>query len=115
MIVTGASRGFGRCVAEEFARQVAPVDPVDFILIARSENGLRTAAASIGDITKSIPDAAEVVVRREVMDLGDMERLETRLEEVFRGLGECGRCTILSHARLYACFVFDRTSVQLGK
>ena len=91
MIVTGASRGFGRCVAEEFARKVAPLNPVDLILIARNADGLRSAADSIGEIVKSIPDAARVEVREEPLDLGDMEHLEARLDAFFGGLGEIAR------------------------
>ena len=88
VIVTGASRGFGKCVAEEFARKVAPLNPVHLILVARSENGLQSAADSIGEITKSTPDAAEVVIRQHALDLSDMEHLEARLEAFFGELGE---------------------------
>lgn len=91
VIVTGASRGFGRCVAEEFARKVAPLNPVDLILIARSADGLRSAADSIGEIVKSIPDAAEVEVRQEALDLGDMEHLEVSLDTFFGGLGKIAK------------------------
>ena len=111
VIVTGASRGFGRCVAEEFARKVAPLNPVDLVLIARSENGLRSVADSIGEITKSIPNAAEVLVRQEALDLGDMEHLEVRLDAFFGEIGE-----ITAH-RAFAleCSVFGRSGVRLCK
>lgn len=93
LLVTGASRGFGRCVAEEFVRQVAPSTPVDLVLVARSESGLRAATDAIDDMAKSIrtPDgdsAADVVVRREALDLGDLDQLEAGLEGVFSRIGE---------------------------
>ena len=78
-------------MAEEFARKVAPLNPVDLILIARNADGLRSAADSIGEIVKSIPDAARVEVREEPLDLGDMEHLEARLDAFFGGLGEIAR------------------------
>lgn len=90
LLVTGASRGFGRCVAEEFVRQVAPSTPVDLVLVARSESGLRGATDAIDDMAKSIrtPDGvADVVVRREALDLGDLDQLEAGLEGVFSRIG----------------------------
>ncbi len=93
LLVTGASRGFGRCVAEEFVRQVAPARPVDLVLVARSESGLRGAADAIDEIARGIrvpagSAAADVVVRIEPLDLGDLDRLEGRLEGVFSRIGE---------------------------
>lgn len=89
--MTGASRGFGRCVAEEFVRQVAPASPVDLVLVARSEDGLRSASDAIDEMARSIrtPNgAADVVVRRETLDLGDLDQLEASLEGVFSRIGE---------------------------
>lgn len=97
LLVTGASRGFGRCVAEEFVRQVAPAGPVDLVLVARSESGLQSATDAIDEMARSIrirtPDgtpggAADVVVRREALDLGDLDQLEASLEGVFTRIGE---------------------------
>eukprot|EP00752_Nemacystus_decipiens_P010617 g9455.t1 len=88
LVVTGASRGFGRCVAEEFVRQVAPSTPIDLVLVARSERGLRGATDAIDDMAKTIRTAdgeadVDVVVRREALDLGDLDQLEAGLEGVF--------------------------------
>lgn len=87
VLVTGASRGFGKHVAEEFVRQVAPSNAVDLVLVARSGPSLESVAGAIDTITKTIPDASEVVVRREVVDLGDLERLEGYLDVIFSKLG----------------------------
>eukprot|EP00903_Cladosiphon_okamuranus_P009416 g8980.t1 len=88
LLVTGASRGFGRCVAEEFVRQVAPSSPVDLVLVARSESGLRSASDAIDDMARSIRTNdgladVDVVVRSEALDLGDLDQLEAGLEGVF--------------------------------
>lgn len=92
--MTGASRGFGRSVAEEFVRQVAPATPVDLVLVARSESGLRTAADAIDEMARGIctPDgAADVVIRTEALDLGDLDQLEAGLVGVFSRIGEFRR------------------------
>ncbi|CAM9837690.1 unnamed protein product [Ectocarpus sp. 12 AP-2014] len=83
LLVTGSSRGFGRCVAEEFVRQVAPANPVDLILVARSETGLESATDSVNEIAASIGAPGGVVVRKEPLDLGDLDHLEANLEGVF--------------------------------
>lgn len=91
LFVTGASRGFGRCVAEEFVRQVAPTNPVDLVLVARSKSGLQSTSDAVDEIAKSIHvpgGAADVVVRREALDLGDLDHLEASLEGVFSRIGE---------------------------
>ncbi|CAM9190860.1 unnamed protein product [Ectocarpus fasciculatus] len=83
LLVTGASRGFGRCVAEEFVRQVAPANPVDLVLVARSETGLESATDSLNDIAASISAPGGVVVRKEPLDLADLDHFEANLEGVF--------------------------------
>ena len=50
VIVTGASRGFGRCVAQLVAQNVKPGSL--FILMARSKNGLKETE---GNITEKNP------------------------------------------------------------
>ena len=87
VLVTGASRGFGKHVAEEFVRQVAPSNALDLVLIARSGPNLESVAGAIDTMTKTIPDVSEAVVRREVVDLGDLERLEGCLDTMFSKLG----------------------------
>lgn len=91
LFVTGASRGFGRCVAEEFVRQAASTYPVDLVLVARSESGLQNVSDAVDEIVKSIrirSGAADVVVRREALDLGDLDQLEASLDGVFSRIGE---------------------------
>lgn len=88
VLVTGASRGFGRCVAEEFVRKIAPLNPVDLVLVARSAAGLQSAASSVYEMARSFPNCKEVVVRQVVLDLGDLEPLEDRLDEMLSGIGD---------------------------
>lgn len=88
LLVTGASRGFGRCVAEEFVRKVAPANSVDLVLVARSETGLESATDSVNEIAASISARGGVVVRKEPLDLGDLDHLEANLEGVFSRIGE---------------------------
>lgn len=88
VLVTGASRGFGKCVAEELVRKVSPQGPIDLVLVARSVSGLSGAADAIEDIKRGIPGAAEVVVRQEAIDLGDMDKLEGLLDALLDGVGE---------------------------
>lgn len=88
LLVTGASRGFGRCVAEEFVRQVAPANPVDLVLVARSEIGLQNATDALNEIAASISAPGSVVVRKEPLDLGDLDHFEANLEGVFSRIGE---------------------------
>lgn len=75
-------------MAEEFVRKVCPHNPIDLVIFARSIAGLQSAAGAIDKMTSSIPNAAEVVVQREAVDLGDLERLEDRLNDIFAGIGE---------------------------
>lgn len=86
-LVTGASRGFGKCVAEELVLQVACSNAVDVVLIGHCRSGLESVAAAINVITKKIPDVSEVVVRREVVDLGNLERLDSHLDKIFSESG----------------------------
>lgn len=90
LVVTGASRGFGRCVAEEFVRQATPSNPVDLVLIARSQTDLETASNAIDEIAGSTSNPDGVVVRTEPLDLGDLDHLEAKLEDVFSRIGEDG-------------------------
>lgn len=87
-MVTGASRGFGKGVAEELVRQIACVHRLDLILVARSESGLQNTAAAIKGIVDGLSDAKQVVVRQASVDLADMKNLEERLGKLFAGIGE---------------------------
>lgn len=86
-VVTGASRGFGKSVAEELVRKLAPQHAVDIILIARSESGLTGTARAVEEITRGLASARRVTVRQEVMDLGNMGSLEQRLGDIFASVG----------------------------
>lgn len=88
VLVTGASRGFGKCVAEEVVRTVAPECPIDLVLVARSVAGLSCTADAIEDIKRGIAGVEEVVVRQEAIDLGDIDNLESLLDTLLDGVGE---------------------------
>lgn len=82
-LVTGASRGFGKSVAEELVRRIVPQHSLDIILVARGERGLQSTATAIEGIAEGLGRAGNVVVRPESMDLADIERLEHRLDGIF--------------------------------
>lgn len=87
VLITGASRGFGKAIAEELARQAAPEYALDFVLTARSESGLRGTTEAIDDIVRGLPRAGEVTIRRESIDLEDLDTLEARLAGLFAEIG----------------------------
>lgn len=87
-LVTGASRGFGKSVAEELVRRIVPQHSLDIILVARGERGLQSTATAIEGIAEGLGRAGNVVVRPESMDLADIERLEHRLDGIFACIGK---------------------------
>lgn len=66
------------------------MNPVDLVLVARSESNLQIVSDAVDEIAKSIRipgGAADVVVRTEPLDLGDLDRLEARLQDIFSRIG----------------------------
>lgn len=90
-LITGASRGFGKSVAEELVRRIAPQHSLDIVLVARSERGLQNTATAIDGIVEGLGHAENVVVRQESVDLADVDGLEHRLDDLFADMGEIGK------------------------
>jgi 3-oxoacyl-[acyl-carrier protein] reductase len=76
-LVTGASRGIGRAIAQELARQ----DLKTLILVARNEDQLRQLAA---ELTADRPDLQTAVVP---LDLTDPIAVNTAIARVWRDYG----------------------------
>ncbi|TDR94980.1 SDR family oxidoreductase [Enterovirga rhinocerotis] len=72
-LVTGAAAGFGRVIAETFAREGASV-----VLADRDGDGARTAAAALGAPTTSVAG--------DVSSVSDVARMVAAAQEAFGGL-----------------------------
>lgn len=79
VIITGASRGFGRALAKDLSRLVKPGSA--FVLVARSEGDLRTLQA---ELREAEADRAGLEVRCVATDLA----LAQGLEEVLKAARE---------------------------
>ncbi|CAM9383375.1 unnamed protein product [Scytosiphon promiscuus] len=117
LVVTGGSRGFGRCVAEEFVRQAIPSNPVDLILISRSKTDLETASSAIDKLAKTTTNADGLVVRTEALDLGDLDHLEANLEDVFSRIdpGRYSRAVLVNNAGSLGHISFANELPSLAK
>ncbi|KAK1943088.1 Sepiapterin reductase [Phytophthora citrophthora] len=70
VVVTGASRGFGRCLALNFARELAS-SYLDLFLWARDENGLKMTLKLAQEARQSMQQAEELRGFIQIVDLGD--------------------------------------------
>jgi len=77
VLVTGSGRGIGRAIALRFAREGAHV-VVNFF---RNRDPAEATAAEIRDLGRQA-----LVVKANVGDLGDLERLYREIEDIFGGL-----------------------------
>jgi 3-oxoacyl-[acyl-carrier protein] reductase len=75
-LITGGSRGIGRAIGEEFARQGAGI-----ALLARNPDNLETAADSI---RTEVPDAEVITAEA---DVSDREMVEERIRTAIARLG----------------------------
>lgn len=91
VLVTGASRGFGKEVAQELVRQIASKQPVDVVLLARSRGGLQSTAEAI----KMMQLEHKVVVQPESLDLSDLSTLEQNVGKIFAEIGQSAMCSFL--------------------
>lgn len=78
-VITGASRGLGRCIATEMSRLVKPGSVL--VLVARSADDLRALQA---ELAGSDAGSAGVVAECVAADLGQAEGLQ-RVVEASRG------------------------------
>jgi len=85
VFITGASRGFGRCLALEAARKWGPA--VDMHLIARNAEALTAVKR---DIEASLSDQSKIGVRVWTwpFDLGNLETLEPNFARIFATVDE---------------------------
>ena len=87
IIITGASRGFGRALAIVAASAFAPTNddssthPVKLILVARSLEGLLETESLIRE-EDGHGSSAEVSCQ--AMDLGDLDRLDDHIDKICR-------------------------------
>ena len=95
LIVTGASRGFGRAVCEVFfdaATQgqedddAAAFSIVQCCLVARSVQGLGETKASLETKLKHSDKNNECQISTHAVDLGDLDTLDAKLEEILATL-----------------------------
>eukprot|EP00611_Tribonema_gayanum_P030213 TRINITY_DN832_c0_g1_i3.p1 TRINITY_DN832_c0_g1~~TRINITY_DN832_c0_g1_i3.p1 ORF type:complete len:330 (-),score=142.19 TRINITY_DN832_c0_g1_i3:554-1543(-) len=95
VIVTGASRGLGRCLAQEAVRSIGKDHRMTLLLMARSESGLMETAASIRGM-----NSEDVTIEVQPVDLGNLSTLETSLQNAFSGLDarHYQRCVLFNNA-----------------
>jgi sepiapterin reductase len=101
LLITGASRGFGRAVAQAWVERIyknsrtsqTATAMVDIHLIARSEQGLQETADSIRSMTTASNDQSTssshlppLCVYTHVMDLCDLDQLEAQWLHVLDNL-----------------------------
>ncbi|KAM3578145.1 hypothetical protein VYU27_000241 [Nannochloropsis oceanica] len=78
VLITGASRGFGKCLALEAARTWGPA--LDMHLIARNKEGLEATKQAIEGIMR-VSDGPRIWTWP--IDLGDLDSLPLQLAQVF--------------------------------
>lgn len=76
-VITGASKGFGRCLAKEIACLVNPGSV--FVLVARSGEKLRELE---GELAATPAGKAGLITRCVVADLGAKEDVEKVVSEI---------------------------------
>jgi sepiapterin reductase len=81
LVVTGASRGFGRSIAKIFSQQEG-VDTITLVLIARSSQGLEQTA----DLVQKTTPATKVTCLP--MDLSSLDELDPNLDQLFSVLDD---------------------------
>jgi tocopherol cyclase len=101
LVVTGASRGLGRCIAEAFFEESASEEQpahnvVHCCLVARNLQGLNDTAA----VLRSLQPSTDVTVHE--IDLGDLGHLEDLLEAMLTALspsvGEFDKLILINNA-----------------
>jgi short-subunit dehydrogenase len=81
VVITGASRGFGRCLAQAAARALSKHDS-HFVLLSRSAVELRQTA----DVIRQPVNESKLTVQCDTVDLGDLTTLEANINTLFSSL-----------------------------
>eukprot|EP01038_Epipyxis_sp_PR26KG_P011059 gene11059-14844_t len=89
VVITGASRGFGRSIALTIA-QVFQNDHLHFILTSRSQVELNETKSIIFKIRENIQHGVSTVCDIFPVDLSDLSSLPIALSDVFNGLSDSG-------------------------
>ncbi|KAG2777718.1 hypothetical protein PC129_g12218 [Phytophthora cactorum] len=79
VLLTGASRGFGRCLALDFARELASSD-LDLFLWARDENGLKETSRLARQTRDSLQQAEELQIFIQTVDLSNSADYTKKLD-----------------------------------
>lgn len=92
IVITGASRGFGRALAIMAARSFNPSSDFDvmLVLVARSTEGLEETARLVRDQT-GVP-GNNFQVSCHAMDLGDLKQLDENIDQLIQEFDRQG-CT----------------------
>lgn len=85
VLITGASRGFGRCLAIDFARELAK-DDLDLILWARQEPGLQETRRLVQDSLAASKNSGEIHLHLQAVDLSDSSDYAPKLESLLTQL-----------------------------
>ncbi|KAG7384461.1 hypothetical protein PHYPSEUDO_002576 [Phytophthora pseudosyringae] len=81
VLVTGASRGFGRCLALDFARELASSD-LDLFLWARDEHGLKETSRLAQEARLCVQQAEELQVFIQPVDLSDSVDYSKKIDKL---------------------------------
>jgi sepiapterin reductase len=76
ILITGASRGFGRAIAKVACQHFSP--SLRLVLVARSERGLQE--------TQDLCSSSSAKITRHAMDLGDLDRLDENINTLLQDL-----------------------------
>lgn len=88
LVVTGASRGFGKAFCEAFVEDMVLRNEATIIhscLLARSESGLAITKQSLQSIASEYP-SCELFVTTNIVDLGKLDVLDRKLQQVLQDL-----------------------------
>eukprot|EP00953_Heterococcus_sp_UTEX-ZZ885_P017783 9951-Heterococcus_DN1.PRE.2 len=113
VVITGASRGFGRYVAQAAARALSKHDS-HFVLMSRSAVELSETA----EIVRQSVNDSKVTVQCEAVDLGDLTTLEANINTLFssldanarRDVAMCPVCNLQIMSITFDAFVTKRRS-----
>uniref|UniRef100_K3WFV0 Sepiapterin reductase n=1 Tax=Globisporangium ultimum (strain ATCC 200006 / CBS 805.95 / DAOM BR144) TaxID=431595 RepID=K3WFV0_GLOUD len=80
VLITGASRGFGRCVAVDFAQQISAGDDLDIHLWARSEADLKETERMVQDAWERTHPSHTLRTFTLTVDLGNKDDYTPKID-----------------------------------